>query len=109
LPFDEELLKTIWTAVKEKKSLQPTALVVIGIGGSNLGTIAVLEALRGKLYNHHREIKVYFVDTVDTDNVSDIAQLVEDELTTGNNIVINVISKSGATTETVANFEIFLE
>ena len=109
LPFDEELLKTICSTVKEKKQLYPTTLVVIGIGGSNLGTIAVLETLRGKFYNNHHEIQVHFVDTVDTDNVSDIAQLVEHELATGNNIMINVVSKSGTTTETIANFEIFLE
>jgi glucose-6-phosphate isomerase len=109
LPFDQELLTTICATVKEKKALHPTALVVIGIGGSNLGTIAVLEALRGKFYNNNQETKVYFVDTVDSDNVSDIAQLVEHELETGENILINVISKSGTTTETIANFEIFLE
>lgn len=109
LPFDEELLKAACAAVKEKKILQPTTLVVIGIGGSNLGTIAVLEALRGKFYNEQHDIKVYFVDTVDSDNVNDIAQLVEQELTTGENIILNVISKSGTTTETIANFEVFLE
>lgn len=109
LPFDEDLLKTICTNVKAKKALQPTTLVVIGIGGSNLGTIAVLEAIRGKFYNEHYDIDVYFVDTVDADHVSDIAQLVERELATGNNIILNVISKSGTTTETIANFEIFLE
>src|SRR5438552_18578484 len=40
LSFDQELCKTMLATVKEKKSLQPTALVVLGIGGSNLGTIA---------------------------------------------------------------------
>src|SRR5262245_12328548 len=67
LPFDEKLVATIQATVKETKRHQPTTLVVIGIGGSNLGTIAVLEALRGKFYNEHHEVKVYFVDTVDTD------------------------------------------
>jgi glucose-6-phosphate isomerase len=109
LPFDSELLKTIALTVKEKKSFCPTTLVVIGIGGSNLGTIAILEALRGKFYNEHHNINVYFVDTVDADHNYDIAQLVERDLATGNNIVLNVISKSGTTTETIANFEIFLE
>src|SRR5579863_1849428 len=75
LPFDEELIRTICATVKATKKHQPTTLVVIGIGGSNLGTIAVLEALRGKFYNEHHEIKTYFVDTVDTDNIDDIAQL----------------------------------
>jgi len=109
LPFDAELHKTICANVKEKKQLHPTTLVVIGIGGSNLGTIAVLEGLRGKFYNEDQDIKVYFVDTVDADHVNDIAQLVERELETGNNIVLNIISKSGTTTETIANAEIFLE
>src|SRR5579863_3493796 len=109
LPFDENLITKIQATVKATKNHQPTTLVVIGIGGSNLGTIAVLEALRGKFYNEHYDIKTYFVDTVDSDNIDDIAQLVERELETGNNIIINVISKSGTTTETIANFEIFLE
>lgn len=109
LPFDEELLKITYAAVKEKKHLQPTTLVVIGIGGSNLGTIAVLEALRGKFYNEHQDIKIYFVDTVDSDNVNDITELVEHELESGENIILNVISKSGTTTETIACFEVFLE
>jgi glucose-6-phosphate isomerase len=109
LPFDENLITKIQATVKATKKHQPTTLVVIGIGGSNLGTIAVLEALRGKFYNEHHDIKTYFVDTVDSDNIDDIAQLVERELETGNNIIINVISKSGTTTETIANFEIFLE
>jgi glucose-6-phosphate isomerase len=108
-PFDEDLISTILSTVKIKKSLNPTTLVVIGIGGSNLGTIAVLEAIRGKFYNNYYDIKVYFVDTVDTDYVHDIAEVVEQELATGNNILINVISKSGSTTETIANFELFLE
>src|ERR1043166_3573831 len=91
LPYDEELIRTIAATVKATKKHQPTTLVVIGIGGSNLGTIAVLEALRGKFYNEHHDIKTYFVDTVDSDNIDDIAQLVERELETGNNIIINVI------------------
>lgn len=109
LPFDKALFQTITATVKEKKTLQPTILVVIGIGGSNLATIAILEALRGTFYNNHHQTKVYFVDTVDSDDIADIAQLVEHELTSGENILINVISKSGTTTETIANFEIFLE
>lgn len=109
LPFDTELLKTIGAMSKEKKSFCPTTLVVIGIGGSNLGTIAILEALRGKFYNEHHDTNVYFVDTVDADDIADISALVERDLSTGNNIVLNVISKSGTTTETIANFEIFLE
>lgn len=35
--------------------------------------------------------------------------MVENELKNGKNILINVVTKSGATTETIANFEVFLE
>src|SRR5579872_4162173 len=108
LPFDTELLKTVIAMVKEKKELSPTTLVIVGIGGSSLGTIAVLEALRGRFYNEHCAIKSYFVDTVDSDYINDIAQLVEHDLAAGNKIILNIISKSGATTETIANAEIFL-
>ena len=108
LPFDKELVTQITNLVKDKKSLNPTILVVIGIGGSNLGTMAVLESLRGIFYNIHHPIKVYFADTVDSDQINTIAELITDQLESGNNIILNVISKSGATTETIANFEILL-
>ncbi|HRN78204.1 MAG TPA: hypothetical protein PLU71_03115 [Candidatus Dependentiae bacterium] len=109
LSRDIKLRDYIHTMVAEKKKLNPTVLVVIGIGGSNLGTIAVHEALCGKFYNEQQpDIKVYFADSIDTDYIYDIVLLVEQELEQGSNVLINVVSKSGSTTETVANFELFL-
>lgn len=107
--FDRELLGQVKQVVKEKKSLNPTTLVVIGIGGSNLGTIAVHEAMYGTFYNEQKpEINVYFADTVDSDYIYDIILLLEQEVEKGHNIIINVVSKSGSTTETIANFEVLL-
>ena len=84
-------------------------LIVIGVGGSDLGTRAVHEALHGIYYNNHDpELQVYFVETVDSDAVYDIVLLVEQELEKNHTVLINVISKSGTTTETIANFEVFL-
>ncbi|MGB8366767.1 MAG: hypothetical protein WCD44_00255, partial [Candidatus Babeliales bacterium] len=95
--------------VEEKRALQPTVLVVIGIGGSHLGTAAIHEALFGKFYNEQNPpIKVYFADTVDTDYIYDIILLVEQAIEEDHHVLINVVSKSGRTTETIANFEIFL-
>ncbi len=109
LPIDQELHKKIMQIVAEKKKLNPSMLLVIGIGGSNLGALAVHRALFGMLYNEDTpEIKIYFVDTVDTDYIYDIILLVEQELEKGKEIILNVISKSGTTTETIANFELFL-
>jgi len=103
VPFDEENLNTVKSVINEKQKLQPTALVVIGIGGSNLGTWAVHEAINGKFSN-----KVYFADTVDSDYINDIAQLVECELKQNKNVIINIVSKSGTTTETIAISEQFI-
>ncbi|MDR3646491.1 MAG: hypothetical protein P4L22_03045 [Candidatus Babeliales bacterium] len=103
LPFDEENIKCVKKIVLEKQALNPTTLVVIGIGGSNLGTWAVQEAINGKLGN-----KVYFADTVDSDYINNIAKLIEQELIADKNVIFNVVSKSGTTIETIAIFEFFL-
>lgn len=109
LPSDASMVQRVKEIVREKKMLEPSVLVVIGIGGSNLGTQAVQEALLGKLYNQHLPfLKIYYADTVDSDYINDIALLVEQEFQKQHNVLVNVVSKSGATTETIANFEIFL-
>ncbi len=108
LPQDEALLAAVERAAKEKRALKPTILIVVGIGGSNLGTMAVHEAVNGRLYNERNPpVRVYFADTVDEDKVSDILSLAESVLASGRNILVNVVTKSGATTETVALFEVF--
>lgn len=109
VPFDTDMIKQVKLLIEKKRKLKPKALVVIGIGGSNLGTIAVQEALRSTFYNEQQpDIKIYYADTVDSDYIYDIILLVEQELQQDHPILINVISKSGTTTETIANFEIFL-
>lgn len=108
-PFDNNILNHINDLVEQKKKLAPTILVVIGIGGSNLGAMAVHESINGKLYNDKNpSLRVYFADTVDGDYIMDIYSLVQAQLLLGNNVIINVISKSGSTIETKANFELFL-
>ena len=107
---DIEMLHRVKTLIDEKKRLNPRYLVVIGIGGSNLGTIAVQEAILGRLYNLlDRDIKVLYVDTVDSDNIDSILNILKPVLERGENILINIISKSGRTTETIANFEVILD
>ena len=107
---DKQALKKVKTLIAEKRKLKPRYLIVIGIGGSNLGTIAVQEAVLGKLYNQlNPDIKVLYADTVDSDLISDIIKIIKPVLEKGENIIINGVSKSGATTETIANFEILVE
>jgi len=109
VPFDQQLNEHVLQLAKQKESLKPTALVVIGIGGSNLGTVAIQEALYGKFYNQKNPpIKIYFADTVDQRYIDDIKQLVRKELERDHTVLLNVVTKSGTTTETIKNFETFL-
>jgi len=109
LPADTAMHELVRALVKEKKALRPTMLVIIGIGGSSLGTKAVHEALLGTRYNEQSPpIRVYYADTIDTDYIFDLVLLVEQELEKNHEILINVVSKSGTTTETIANFGLFL-
>lgn len=110
LPSDLELLKKIQHVIKDKRALRPTALVVIGIGGSNLGTLAVYQALAGMWANETPgALKVYYADTIAPDYTTQLRAVIERELAAGNTVVLNVVSKSGATTETVINFELLLD
>jgi glucose-6-phosphate isomerase len=109
LPSDKTLIRTVQEVVSEKQKLEPSMLIVIGIGGSNLGTLAVHEALQGLLYNSFNPLKIYFADTVDSDYINRIIALMEQELHDGNNVVLTIISKSGTTSETIANAQLFIQ
>lgn len=103
LPSDDLILKDVGDVLK--KTCDAKSIVVVGIGGSNLGTMALCEGVRGKFYNLRGKRKAYFVDTCDGDFVRDVEDLVREDLKKGEKIVVNVVSKSGGTTETIANFE----
>lgn len=109
-PFDVAMQTQIKRVIAIKKALMPKIVVVIGIGGSNLGTMAVIQALFGCFYNEMlRDMRIFFADTVDADYVHDIVSMVEKTLQRGETVLLNVVTKSGTTTETVAHFYIFLE
>jgi glucose-6-phosphate isomerase len=110
LPADHQMRETIKKVIASQAARNPAALVVIGIGGSCLGTMAVHEMLYGRRYNErHDAMRVYYVDTIDTDMLYETLRAVEALLKAGRSVVINAISKSGTTTETVVNFELFYD
>jgi glucose-6-phosphate isomerase len=110
LPADSAMRQTIKQVIAQHQQRKPVALVVIGIGGSCLGTMAVHEFLYGRHYNENNPaICVYYVDTVDVDALYEVVQTIDQFLTQGHEVVINAISKSGTTTETVVNFEFFFD
>lgn len=80
-------------------------LIVIGIGGSYLGARAVIEALKSANYNALAKDtpQIYFIgNTISPSMVTELVSLCEDK-----NICINVISKSGTTTEPAIAFRVF--
>ncbi len=78
-------------------------LLVAGIGGSYLGARAVVEACRGQFHNDVDEgLKIYFCgNTISPTYLNDIIKV-----TKGKRFSINVISKSGTTTETALAFRV---
>ncbi len=111
LPTDTKMLEQIKQLIQKKKTeLNVKVLVVVGIGGSSLGTIAVHEALNGVLYNERGPaIKLFFVDSVDTDYLHSVVECIKNECARGGDVLVNVVTKSGTTTETIVNFQIFVE
>jgi glucose-6-phosphate isomerase len=107
LTSDSNLLKEVQILVKKKKTSGLKYVVVVGIGGSNLGTMAVYDALKGKLdqLDSKRFPKVVFVDTVSPLLLQQTQEILK-QIKHKKEIIINVISKSGATTETMVNFEV---
>ncbi len=82
-------------------------LVVIGIGGSYLGARAVIEAIKSNDYNLFSENtpKIYFIgNSISPSSLNEIIELCE-----GKDIAVNVISKSGTTTEPAIAFRVFRE
>ncbi len=103
--YDKDEFARIKAAAKK---IQQTAdvLVVIGIGGSYLGARAAIEFVRGQMYNSIRPEgipEVYFVgNSISSSYVNDVIQIIGDR-----DFAVNVISKSGTTTEPAIAFRIF--
>lgn len=102
LPFDASIRSEVKGLAKELGN-QVEVIVVIGIGGSNLGTMAMYQALRGvqdSLTGNWP--KLLFLDTLSGQNLEDIsAYLIH--LQERKAFAIISISKSGGTAETMAN------
>ena len=110
LPFDNELFKKVIDLKQKKVSEHLKYIVIIGIGGSNLGTKAVYDAFFGfyDTLQPKRYPKIIFLDTQDAEVLAKIVKLIE-SLNSKEEILVNAISKSGGTTETAANMEVVYE
>ena len=79
-------------------------LIVIGIGGSYLGARAVIEALTNSFANKNKVEILYAGNNLSPNYINEIIEYIEDK-----DFSVNVISKSGTTTEPAIAFRIFRE
>jgi glucose-6-phosphate isomerase len=108
LPYDEEMSDAVAREVEHFRD-RCELLVVLGIGGSALGSRALHEALNPCTYNlltgrARTGPQLFVLDNVDPDHVKAVADLVAAR---AKKAVVNVVSKSGRTIETMAQFALF--
>lgn len=91
-------------AAAEKIRKDSDALLVIGIGGSYLGARAAVEFLR-RQFGNEKGPEIYFAgNSVSADYLAELTDYLKDK-----DFSVNVISKSGTTTEPAIAFRIFKE
>ena len=107
--YDKEEFARIQKAA-EKIQSDSDVLIVIGIGGSYLGARAAIEFLRHSFYNNvSKEIRktpeIYYAgNSISSTYLKDLIDVVGDR-----DFSVNIISKSGTTTEPAIAFRVFKE
>ena len=102
--YDKEEFARIKKAAEKIKE-DTDVLIVIGIGGSYLGARAAIEFLKGPYYNNLRNgvPEIYFAgNNISGSYLDDMLKLCE-----GKRVSVNIISKSGTTTEPAIAFRVF--
>ena len=102
--YDKEEFSRIKLAAEKIKN-DTDILIVIGIGGSYLGARAAIEFLKGPYYNNLRgdAPEIYFAgNNISGSYLDDMLKLCE-----GKRVSVNIISKSGTTTEPAIAFRVF--
>jgi glucose-6-phosphate isomerase len=109
LPFDEDARDAI-QALADSFGQWFEDLVVVGIGGSSLGGRAVADALLGPHWNvlddeaREHYPRLHFLENADPDSVSALLRRIDPR-----RALFNIVSKSGSTAETMAQFLVLEE
>ncbi len=104
--YDKEEFARI-KAAAEKIKKNNDVLIVIGIGGSYLGARAVIEFIKGQNYNATADdcAEIYFSgNSISSSSFAEILHIIKDK-----DFALNVISKSGTTTEPAIAFRMLRE
>ena len=102
--YDKEEFARIKAAAKKIQN-NSDVLIVIGIGGSYLGARAAIEFLKSPFYNNMKKDTpdIYYVgNNINPTYLNEVISICE-----GRDISVNVISKSGTTTEPALAFRVF--
>jgi glucose-6-phosphate isomerase len=78
-------------------------IFVVGIGGSDLASKAVWNAMT--LHKPETDKKIFFLESPDSREYEEVENLVENEITNLEKMALIVVSKSGKTTETLETFQ----
>ncbi|MEK7576018.1 MAG: hypothetical protein AAB491_02985 [Patescibacteria group bacterium] len=110
LPFDGDVARDVLRIKDEKVGKDLKYIILIGIGGSNLGAKAVYDALHGyfDILEPDRYPKIIFTDTNDFEFLSRLEKFLENKIREPKEILINIISESGKTLETMVNMEFIM-
>lgn len=108
---DPTLIDEVEKVVASKKSDKLKYIIDVGIGGSNLGTKAIYDAVYGAvdLLQPNRTPKMVFLDTTDPEYLFHFTQFFKAQNFKKGEVVVNIISKSGGTTETAVNGELVID
>lgn len=110
LPADTFSQKRIEEVIKEFSLSNLEYVVVVGIGGSNLGAVALYRALFGTQTSDEsiqRSLpKLLFLDTTSPKKMQAVLSILKRNAKNSESFIINLVCKSGETTEPIANFEI---
>jgi glucose-6-phosphate isomerase len=107
LPYgkdDVKEVKKVGDDLKKTLGERIENLLVIGIGGSSLGSIALTRALCHPFHNllpkeERSGPRIFFAENIDPDEIKGLFAILDPEAT-----LVNIISKSGTTAEPMANF-----
>jgi glucose-6-phosphate isomerase len=102
LPKSREYAEASVSVAEEIRSSGATDFIHVGIGGSALGPMALHKALDHPYYNllpDRRGPRIHFAENTDPTTLGAILDVADPESTW-----VNVVTKSGSTAETMANF-----
>ena len=110
LPFETNFLAESSKMAAHFKSEKLKYILLIGIGGTNLGTMAIYNAIYGNLdylNSNKRFPKIIFIETPSAKYIDSVFKLI-DSFNSKEDFVLNILSKSGTTTETISLAELII-